>query len=60
MIKSWIAFVIYTVVLSGTFVLSIFYNEAPFLAFATQFTIGFGAYLAKRLVQKKSNYHNGG
>jgi len=56
-ISTSLALVIYTVVMSGGMVFATFYENVPFLAFATQFTIGFVAYVTKRLVQKRREYN---
>jgi hypothetical protein len=55
MIGSSRALLIYTIAMCGAFALSAF-RDAPFLAFATQFTIGFVAYISKRIIQKRSEY----
>ena len=52
-ITSTIALGAYSVLLAGAFVWATFYTKAPFLAFATQLTIGFVAYIAKRHQDKK-------
>jgi hypothetical protein len=57
-IKSEHAFIIYSILLTGGFILSTFLNNAPFLVYASQFTIGFGAYITKRLLQKKEGFNN--
>jgi len=54
-VTSTLALVAYFVLLSGAFVWATFYSKAPFLAFATQITIGFVAYIAKRHQDKKLN-----
>ena len=56
MIGSSRALLIYTLAMCGAYALSAF-REAPFLAFATQFTIGFVAYITKRIVQKRKEYN---
>lgn len=50
-IRSTHAIIIYTIVMVGAFIYSSLNVDAPFLAFATQFTLGFIAYITKRLVQ---------
>lgn len=54
-VTSTLALVAYFVLLSGAFVWTTFYSKAPFLAFATQITVGFVAYIAKRHQDKKLN-----
>lgn len=54
-VTSTLALVTYFVLLSGAFVFATFYAKAPFLAFATQLTIGFVAYITKRYHDKKLN-----
>lgn len=50
------AFIIYVGAMVVTFGLTAFKPSAPYLAFATQLTIGFSAYIAKRLIQKGEKY----
>ena len=52
MIRSQHAFIIYTVVMVGMCVFTAFKPSVPFLAFATQFSLGFIGYLTKRVVQR--------
>jgi hypothetical protein len=62
-LNSAAAFLLYTAVMLVTYYSAILWPSAYFLAFATQFTIGFGAYLAKQLIQKQEKYNpicNGG
>lgn len=47
----------YFVLLSGGFVWATYHPESPYLAFATQITIGFIAFITKRLIQKKKEYN---
>jgi len=56
MISSTVAFLIYSGTMIGAFLFSTWTPEAPFLAFASQFTLGFIAYITKRLIQKKNVY----
>jgi len=56
-LRTSIVFIIYGVLMTGGFIFSSFYTEAPYLAFASQFTIGFGVYVTKRLIQKKGEYN---
>ena len=63
MIRSQHAFIIYTVVMVGICVFTAFKPSVPFLAFATQFSLGFAAYLTKRVVKhnidiKRENNEN--
>lgn len=57
-IHSSTALVIYAAMMAAAFMFSTFYEQAPFLAFASQFTIGFVAYVTKRLMQRKAIYNN--
>jgi len=56
-IGSSIALLIYTAVMLGTFLFSTWTPNAPFLVFAVQFTLGFIAFISKRLIQKKKEYN---
>ena len=56
-IGSSVALIIYTAVMLGTFLFSTWTPNAPFLAFAVQFTLGFIAFISKRLIQKKKEYN---
>lgn len=58
-IGSSVAFVIYCGLMVGGFVFSTFIPAAPYLVFAVQITLGFGAYVGKRLLQKQEKYNNG-
>jgi hypothetical protein len=53
-IRSWHAFLIYSSLITAGYVLATF-KDAPFLAYASQITIGFAAYIGKRLWQKRFN-----
>jgi hypothetical protein len=55
MIKTWQALLIYLGLMTGGYIWATFWESAPFLAFATQLTIGFLGYTGKRLWQKKIN-----
>ena len=48
-------FIIYGLVMVGTFFVSIKWPTAPFLAFATQFTIGFIGSLINRYFHNKTD-----
>lgn len=56
-LRTSVVFIIYGILMTGGFIFSTFYTEAPYLAFASQFTIGFGVYVTKRLIQKKGEYN---
>ena len=56
-INSSVALVIYSGLMVAAYVWSTFYEKAPFLAFATQATLTFVAYMTKRLMQKKGEYN---
>ncbi len=56
-IRSGQAFLIYIIAMTIGFVFSSFKTEAPYLTFATQLTIGFTAYITKRLIQKRKEYN---
>ena len=49
--------VIYAIAMCGAYVLTAFYPDLPFLAFATQITVGFIAYWTKRLIQKREGFN---
>jgi len=55
-LSSTIATIIYFLLMTGAYVWATLHPGSPFLAFATQMTIGYVAYIAKRLVQKKEEY----
>jgi len=57
-IRSWHAYLIYALLITGGYVWATFFEDAPFLAFATQITIGFGVYVTKRLVQKRKEFNH--
>ena len=56
MIGSSRSLIIYTIAMCGAYTLTAFYPELPFLAFATQVTVGFVAYWCKRLIQKREEF----
>jgi len=55
MISSSVAFIIYAALMAGAFVYDS-YVETDALAFMTQFTLGFIAYVTKRLIQKRKGF----
>jgi len=55
-ITSSLAFIVYSVVMVGVYLISTWFTNAPFLAFATQFTMGFIAYITKRLIKSRNNF----
>ena len=57
MITSSGALIIYSVIMCTAFGVSIAFPAAPFLAFSAQLTIGFAAYITKRIIQKKKEYN---
>ena len=57
MITSSVAFIVYTSVMFVTFLLVIWFGQLPFLAFSAQYTMGFVAYIVKRIQQKKKEYN---
>ena len=59
MITSSGAWVIYIAAMLAAYVINIAFPVAPFLAFSTQLTLGFIAYITKRIIQKKKEYANG-
>jgi hypothetical protein len=59
-IHSWLALVIYLVVMLGAFVWATFKPTAPFSDFAWPITAGVGAYFGKRLYQRKFSPYGGG
>jgi hypothetical protein len=54
--RSWVAFCIYALLMVGGLVWATFRVAAPYETFAINFTIGFGAYLGKRLLQKSDRF----
>jgi len=56
MIKTSHAFLIYLNSMVLAYVWATFLPAAPYLIFATYLTGGFGAYVGKRLIQKKKEY----
>lgn len=52
-------FVIYSILLASAYVWGTFKPDAPFMAFATHFTLGFAAYVGKRLIQKRKEFREG-
>lgn len=54
-IKSWLAFLIYCLLISMGMIWNTFYPSAPYGVFAPTLTTGFLGYVAKRLIQKKFN-----
>jgi len=52
MIKSWQALLIYFLIMLVGYVWASFY-DAPYLALASNITIGVGAYFGKRIIQRK-------
>lgn len=57
-INSATAFVLYGFGLFGAYMLTIWFDSLPFLAFASQLTLGFGAYIAKRAVVNTTEIKN--
>jgi len=55
-IQSSLAFIVYAVLMVAAYVWATVNPTAPFEVFAWAFTGGFGAYLGKRLVQKKASF----
>jgi len=58
-IKSWLAFLIYCVLIAGGMVWATFYPSTPYAVFASAFTTAFIGYVGKRLLQKGYNNGNG-
>lgn len=56
-IRTSVAFIIWTVLLTGAFIFTGFKPMAQFGAYATWLTIGLGAYTSKRLFQKKKEFN---
>ena len=52
-VRSTVAFIIYALLITGGFVFAAYKTAAPYLAFASQLTIGFGAYIARRYMNNK-------
>jgi hypothetical protein len=50
------ALMFYTAVMAVTYILTIWFTNLPFLAFATQMTLAFIAFITKRLISKKQEY----
>jgi len=48
---------IYFALISGGYMWGTYHPEAPYLAFATQITLGYVAFVTKRLIQKKKEYN---
>ena len=57
MITSSKALILYSLLMCAAYVVDIFRPAADFLAFSTQITLGFIAYMTKRLHQKKGIYN---
>lgn len=55
-ISSSVALLIYSGIMIGTYLFSTWITDAPFLAFSSQFTLGFIAYITKRLMARKKEY----
>ena len=53
MVSSTVAFILYSTLLGGGFVFATYNPTAPYLAFSSQITIGFGAYIARRYFNNK-------
>ena len=53
-----VAFLIWTLLITGAFVFTGFKEAAQFAAYATWLTIGLGTYTGKRLIQKKKEFNN--
>jgi len=58
-ITSTKAFILFALLVTGGFVFKTFFEKAPYEAFAMYLTMGFGAYIGKRLWQKKETFKNG-
>jgi len=50
------ALILYGGLMAFTYSLTIWFQHLPFLAFATQMTLAFIAFITKRLIGKKSEY----
>jgi len=59
-LRSTVAFFIYAGLLTGGFIFASYIKDTPYLAFATQLTIGFGIYITKRLIQKQEKFNEEG
>lgn len=58
MIRSWHAFVMCITLLTAGFILATFYPKAPFVVYSAHLVGALGLYLAKRTIQKKSDYRD--
>lgn len=58
-IKTSIAFLVYAFLMFGGMVLSGYKMTIPYETFAINFTLGFGVYVTKRLIQKGKWFGNG-
>jgi hypothetical protein len=56
--SAW-AFILYAIVMFIAYVMAHFWPNLPTLPFMSNFTIGLGAYLAKRYTKDKMMYANG-
>ena len=56
-VRTSVAFIIWTVLVTGAFVFTGFKPMAQFATYATWLTIGLGAYTGKRLFQKKKEFN---
>jgi hypothetical protein len=52
-LSSTVAFILYSCLLGGGFVFATYNTAAPYLAFSSQITVGFGAYIARRYFNNK-------
>ncbi len=50
------ALIFYTAIMVAAYISTINYPNLPFLAFATQMTIAFVAFITKRLIGRKAEY----
>lgn len=57
-IKTWLAFIIWAVLMSGAYIFTGFKASAQFDAYALWLTIGLASYTGKRLFQKKKEFKN--
>jgi len=57
-ITSTFAFILFAIMLTGGFVFTAFIPQAPYITFAMYLTMGFTAYIGKRLIQKKEGFKN--
>ena len=53
-----VAFLIWTLLITGAFVFTGFKEAAQFGTYATWLTVGLGTYTGKRLFQKKKEFNN--